>query len=434
MGSVGGERTWVGVPQDCRFDASLYQAQAFRCPRSGLILPALRGAGSPRLREGAGFVAASSLGQSTQRAPLQTQDLSTLSDRAVGVQSGEDTSRQVLPTATGFAARQAIAALRKRDIEVAPLLRRVGLSERAFDNRQHRISAVAQVKLLECAAEALGDSAFGLHLAQQANLRQAGLLFYVTSAARTIGETLRLYERYCRIVNEAVRVKLSPVQNGVVVELNFVGISRHHFRQNAEFVLAASLKGMRENVGRNVRPIRVTFAHPRNSNLEEFERFFGCPVEYGCASDQWSFSNETLALTLITGDPYLLETLQPFCDEAARERNTAVGTLRSSVENEAQKLLPHGKANRKTVSRALGMSERTLSRKLADEGTTYDELVDQLRRSLAFQYLKAPSISLSQIAWLLGYEGSTSFSHAFARWTGRSPSAVRKEKQLPPPA
>ena len=117
----------------------------------------------------------------------------------------EDRTRQVLPTATGFAARQAIAALRKHDIEIAPLLRGAGLSEHDLDNRQRRVSAIAQVRLLECAAEALGDSAFGLHLAQQANLRQVGLLFYVTSAARTIGETLRLYERYCRIVNEAVR-------------------------------------------------------------------------------------------------------------------------------------------------------------------------------------------------------------------------------------
>jgi Arabinose-binding domain of AraC transcription regulator, N-term len=129
----------------------------------------------------------------------------------------EDITRQVLPTATGFAARQAIALLRKRNIEVAPLLRRVGLSEPDLDNRQGRISANAQAKLLECAAEALGDSAFGLHLAQQANLREAGLLFYVTSAARTIGETLPLYERYCRIVNEAVRVKPLRIQNGVAI-------------------------------------------------------------------------------------------------------------------------------------------------------------------------------------------------------------------------
>ena len=343
----------------------------------------------------------------------------------------DDTTRQVLPTATGFAAKQAIAALGKHKIDVAPLLRRVGLSERDFDNRQLRISAIAQVRLLEYAAEALGDSAFGLHLAQQANLREAGLLFYVTSAARTIGETLLLYERYCRIVNEAVRVKLLPVQNGVVVEFNFVGLSRHHFRQNAEFGLAAILKGLREHVGRNVLPIGVTFAHPRNSNLQEFERFFGCPVEYGAASDQWSFSNETLAVPLITGDQYLLETLQPFCDEAARERNSVRGTLRSSVENELQKLLPHGKAKKQTVARVLAMSERTLTRRLVNEGTTYEDLVDQLRRSLAGQYIKAPSMSLSQIAWLLGYERSTSFNHAFVRWTGRSPSAVRREEQLP---
>jgi hypothetical protein len=87
----------------------------------------------------------------------------------------EDRNRQSLPTATGFAARQAIDALRKRDIEVAPLLRRVGLSEGNLDNRQRRISANAQAKLLECAAEALDDCAFGLHLAQQANLREAGI-------------------------------------------------------------------------------------------------------------------------------------------------------------------------------------------------------------------------------------------------------------------
>jgi AraC-like DNA-binding protein len=70
---------------------------------------------------------------------------------------------------------------------------------------------------------------------------------------------------------------------------------------------------------------------------------------------------------------------------------------------------------------------------LADENTTYEEVVDQLRRSLALQYVKEPSLSLSQIAWLLGYEGSTSFNHAFKRWTGQSPSAARNQKQLPAP-
>ena len=114
-----------------------------------------------------------------------------------------------------------------------------------------------------------------------------------------------------------------------------------------------------------------------------------------------------------------------------KERRTASDSLRAAVEKEVEKLLPHGKAQKKTVARALGMSTRTFSRRLAAEETTYEEVVDQLRRSLALRYLKDPGMSLSQISWLLGYECSSSFSHAFRRWTGSSPSLVRKGKPLP---
>jgi AraC-like DNA-binding protein len=345
----------------------------------------------------------------------------------------EHAIQQVLPSATGFAARQAIAAFAKRDIPVAPLLRRVGLSERDFVNRQHRISAAAQGTLLEYAAEAMRDSAFGLHLAQQSNPREAGLLFYVAAAAETIGEALTLYARYCRIANEAVRPKLTRSSESLRVQLHFVGLPRHLARQNIEFMTAASIKGLREMAGRDFRPTQLSFAHARNSDLREFERFFGCPVEFGASADQLDYSNETLTLPLVTEDRHLLETLQPICDEAAKERNTAKGTLRASVEEEVQRLLPHGGANRKAVAKALAMSERTLSRKLAGERATYEDIVDQLRRSLALQYIKDRGISLSQTAWLLGYESSTSFNHAFVRWTGRSPSAARNEKLLPAP-
>ena len=122
-------------------------------------------------------------------------------------------------------------------------------------------------------------------------------------------------------------------------------------------------------------------------------------------------------------------------DEARAETpfsaTLASNTLRAAVEKEVEKLLPHGKAQKQTVAKALAMSTRTLSRRLAVQETTYEEVVDQLRCSLALQYLKDPGMSLSQIAWQLGYEQSTSFNHAFRRWTGRSPSEVRKRKALP---
>jgi AraC-like DNA-binding protein len=340
----------------------------------------------------------------------------------------EERTGQALPTATGFGARLTIAVLKKHNVAPAPILGRAGLSEEDFDSRQRRISAASESKCLEYAAEAMDDSAFGLHLAEEANPREAGLPFYIASAANNLGEALALFARYGRIVDEAMRIKLARGPEGVVAEITFGDHSRHSAKHVTEFAIAIIVKGVREVVGRNIRPMHVSFAHGRNSDLRAFERFFGCPVEFGASRDQLAFSHETLALPLVTEDRHLLETLRPVCDEAVKERNTMAGTLRAAVENEAQKLLPHGKAKRHSVAKTLGQSERTLTRKLADEGTTYEQVLDQLRQSLALQYIKEQGVSLSQIAWLLGYERSTSFNHAFRRWTGRSPSLVRNEE------
>jgi AraC-like DNA-binding protein len=345
----------------------------------------------------------------------------------------EETRRELLPSATGFVARQAIAVLRRRNVPVAPLLSRAGISEADVDNRQTRISALAQGKLLEYAAEALGDSEFGLHLAEQGNPREAGLLFYVASAAEHVEDALSLTARYCRIGNEAERFNLQRSSEAMIVETTFVSLPRHFAWQNTEFVMAATIRALREMAGQDFKPVQVTFTLARGSELTEFERFFGCPVEFSAPADQFTLSNKTLALPLITEDHHLLGALQPICEEAAKDRKTVRGTVRSLVENEVQKMLHHGKANRQRVAKALGLSERTLSEGLAQENTSFDHVVDRLRHSLALQYVKERHISIAQVAWLLGYEGPTSFNSAFSRWTGRSVSEVRNETQQPSP-
>jgi AraC-like DNA-binding protein len=223
---------------------------------------------------------------------------------------------------------------------------------------------------------------------------------------------------------------MTSTPDGVAIEIEFAGFPRYVARHNTEFILACFKTALRAITGRNVGPTTVAFSHNRNSDLREFERFFGCPVEFGAHANLLGLSDEALRIPLLTADSKLLSALQPFCDRAVKERGTAKGTLRAAVETEVEKLLPHGKAQVQTVAKSLALSVRTLSRRLSDEGTTYVEAVDQLRRSLALQYLKEPGMSLSQIAWLLGYEGSTSFNHAFKRWTGRSPTVARSEKRL----
>ncbi len=331
----------------------------------------------------------------------------------------------------GFAVNCAIAALGSHSIAARPLLHRAGLSEFNLDDPLVRLPAAGQVRLLEYAAEETDDTAFGLHLAEGANPRKAGLLFYVVSAAKNLGEAMALFARFSRMVNESARVKITQRSDSVVIERGFVGIQRRRARQLSEFEVALAVKVTRVITGREIRPVRVAFAHARNADLREFERFFGCPVEFGAPADQMEFSNATLALALVTEDPHLLETLRPFCEQAARARNTAACALRASVENEVGRLLPQGQAKAETVARALALSVRTLSRRLSEEGTTFAAVVEELRHTLALQYLKDSGFSLAQIARLLGYEGPTSFNHAFKRWTGRSPSAARNEKRRP---
>ena len=228
-------------------------------------------------------------------------------------------TRHALPTATGFAVKCAIAALRQRGADPGPLLHRAGLAEGDLGASQRRVSAAAQGAFLEYAALALNDPMFGLHLAEQSNPREVGLLFYAMSAAENVSGALTLLVRYCRIVNESVRLKSARQPDGILVEASFSGIARHRIKQNAEFEFAVVVKAIQEITGLNVCPTHVTCVHGRTTNLKEFERFYGCPVEFAASSDQIGFSNETLALPLITEDPHLLETCLLYTSPSPRD-------------------------------------------------------------------------------------------------------------------
>ena len=159
-----------------------------------------------------------------------------------------------------------------------------------------------------------------------------------------------------------MRFKLVRSRAGVMVEFNFVGVSQDRVKQNTEFWLGLIVKTARAVTDRCIRPTRLECPHPRTDDLEEFERFFGCPVKFSAPSGLLEFTNETLALPLITQDAYLLQMLRPFCEEAERARNAATGLLRDSVENEVERLLPNGQVQAETVAVALAIGVETLSR------------------------------------------------------------------------
>ena len=166
-------------------------------------------------------------------------------------------------------------------------------------------------------------------------------------------------------------------------------------------------------------------AHVRSKGTAEYTRFLGTEVEFGSDVDEIVFPEGSAEMPLVEADHRLNKILSRVCDDTLNARRSNVSALRVSVENALTPLLPHGTARAEVVAKKLGMSERTLARRLGEEGTTFNEVLKQLRSSLAIRYLEEETMPISKIAWLLGFEEPSSFSHACRRWTGKSPRELR---------
>jgi AraC-like DNA-binding protein len=171
--------------------------------------------------------------------------------------------------------------------------------------------------------------------------------------------------------------------------------------------------------------------HRRSELPAELRALLGCDVEFGCDVDEVAYSGSSERIPVVGADPYLNTLLVQYCDEALSNRRMKSSAWRLNVENAMAPLLPHGQARVPEISRRLGVSRRTLARRLASEGLTFAEVLDGLRSDLATRYLQESDLPMSKVAWLLGYRETSAFNHAFKRWTGETPRQVRSRRAAP---
>jgi AraC-like DNA-binding protein len=170
--------------------------------------------------------------------------------------------------------------------------------------------------------------------------------------------------------------------------------------------------------------------HRRAEVPLEFRTFFGCDIVFGSDIDEVAYPKAYGRLSVVDADPYLNSLLVKYCDEALSSRRLKSTAWRLTVENAIAPLLPHGQARIAEISQRLGVSPRTLERRLACEGMTFSRVLDELRFDLARRYLQERDMPISEVAWLLGYRESSAFNHAFKRWTGKTPKQVHSESSI----
>jgi AraC-like DNA-binding protein len=331
-----------------------------------------------------------------------------------------------MPSATGGIARLVYARLREAGVPTAPLLSRAGLTVEQIEDRSVRLKVQSQIRFLELGAEALQDDCLGFHLVQDYELRELGLFYYVLASSDIIADALGRAERYSGIVNEGISLRCRAGQE-TAIALVYVDVERRSDRHQIEFWLMSLVRLFRQLTNRRLVPSRVRVVHRRPRTPAEFRSFLGCEMEFGCDADDIVFPGAVRLMPVVSADPHLNELLIKYSEEALAHRPANRAPLRSSVENAIAPLLPHGKAGAGEVARRLGMSNRTLARRLAAEGLTFSEIQAELKIDLAKRYLNDGDLPISQIAWLLGYREVSAFTHAFKRWTGMTPRAWRAQ-------
>ena len=315
--------------------------------------------------------------------------------------------------------------LRRQVLDVERIVTEAGLDMREINLEEGRIPFLKHAALLEIAAHETGDDYFGLHIAKQVDPRDLGALGYIGLSSQTLGDALRNLERYLATITESFRIELSLDDDFAHVTFKPTHSSFLRHRQANEFGGCVFVKAYQFFTKSEIAPAGVRYEHRYDGDAREHIKILGCPVTFGQNRNQVILNRRDMATPIETADDRLLRILSDHCEEILKKnaRNKSEHIIK--LERHIVDLLPKGQAKAKVVATELGMSERTLVRNLAEKGTSFSEVLSQLRHELALKYLRQPELNLTQVAFLLGYANQSAFSAAFKRTTGQTPREKR---------
>ena len=329
--------------------------------------------------------------------------------------------------------RLACERARRAGIDLPPLLERVGLTVEDIEDESVPLSVAEQIDCLNLLADALNDRLLGFHLARDMDLRRTGFLYYVATSSEILGDALQRVARYSVMFNEGVRLQ-TRIGEAFRIGFEYAGVSRQSDRHQIEAWTTAIVQCCRKITDRRLEPIAVRIVHQRIAESAALDSYFGCIVEFGADKDEVSFAAETAKAPIVYADRFLNRLLIGYCEDVLARRKARSGARRADVENAIAALLPHGTARFEQIAQRLRIRPRTLRRNLSAEGVTFAGILDDLRFALAKRYLAEQHLTITRIAWLLGYTEVSAFSHAFRRWTGRTPRALRSRRPRQAPA
>lgn len=308
-------------------------------------------------------------------------------------------------------------------IDPYPLLEKLLIDPKLIEDPNARFKYAKIDQLWFEAATIADDPGFGLRAAKYWHPSQLGALGYAWLASSSLRTALNRFVRYMSILTEGALLDIGEAEDELSVHLRYKAISKQQPTRTDSF-MAMLLAMCQANCGEDFHPTSISLTHAGPDDTSEFYALFECPIYFGAAENRFNLSKEDADKHLISSNPQLVLLNDQIIIETLAKLGK--GNIIAQVKTEILKQLPSGNVTDSSVADGLYIAHRSLQRKLQNENTTFRSILNELRLELAQKYLQNSNVNLMDVAFNLGFGEYSSFSRAFKRWTGLSPSAYRK--------
>lgn len=319
------------------------------------------------------------------------------------------------------------AVLKELGIKPQRAFTAAGVDPIIFQNTENRMPLEEVGHLFEVCVRLTGCNHFGLLVGERFDLSGLGPLGYLLRNSASVGDALRSLLLHLHVHDRgAAPLLLAPSSSSVLLGYSVYRRETPAIPQIYDAAIAIAYRILRELCGPSWKPQRVQFSYHRPSSTAPYTRIFRCPVCFEAEVSGITFASIHLQRTIEGADPVLHGMLSNAMREADQNGQTSFG---DRVQMILHQMVLSGSSAADAVARLFGIHERTLRRRLADEGKNLHELVQRTRFELAQQLLENTEIPVTSIAVALHYEDPNAFSRAFRGWAGISPKQWRVERK-----
>lgn len=320
-----------------------------------------------------------------------------------------------------------VRALQDSGVDHEALLRGIGMDPARIGDLDHRFSQEQVTSLWIAAVTATGDAHFGLKVARHVRPSTFHVVGYAMSCSATLKRAAERFAHSARLISDSAVVDFIEGGAGyrLSVDLNTGG--RQPIYQTIDTILAGFFLLCGWIQGEAIAPLEVTFRHRAPADAAPYRDIFGCNVLFGQPTNSILFRAADLDRPVPSANEELAMMLDEMTSKYIAMRFAS--RFARKVRDVLAARLPYGEPSKADTARLLSMTERTLLRRLHDENTTFQEVLDRLREELAFDYLRRDDLTIERIAALLAFSSSSAFSRAFIRWTKQRPSDWRDSQR-----